>query len=411
MMLNFSLQHNARTKTAELHLNGTIGDGWFGDVSAKDVTEAINGLPKSTLEIDVYLNSPGGIVFEGIAIFNALKNNKARVNMNVRGLAASSASVVAMAGDEINIEEGAMLMIHNASGLTFGPSSEHVKMAEDLDKIDGQLAGIYARRSKEAKADILEMMNEETWFTAEEAVAAGFADRALEAEGDEEVAAHWRPQILAAYSSTPERIAAMAKESDESARCQRYKTTACNLDELIDENQSSKPPEGGNNNAADEPQKEQETMTEQTAQNTPAETVAATLDELKLIAGNDSDFVLAQFEAKATADQALRAWDQKQIAQLKADKLKAETDLAAKEAENAKIEAELKAARDKPGVDPIEGDGSTASGGDAEWGDPIHDWNEKVQAKVAKGTPLFRAKSEVNRENPGLREAMVEAAN
>ena len=129
--------------------------------------------------IDLHINSIGGDVFDAAAMMNELKAHPARVEVYVDGLAASAASVLAMAGDRIVMGEGAFLMIHDPWTVAWGAAEALEKAAEMLKKVKDEIAKIYAQRSGQAEAWALEKMSEETWFGPEEAVAAGLADEAL----------------------------------------------------------------------------------------------------------------------------------------------------------------------------------------------------------------------------------------
>ena len=131
-------------------------------------------------DIAVYLNSPGGEVFEGQAIHTLLANHKAKIHVRVDGLAASIASVIMMAGDEISIPKNAMVMIHRASGIAFGDASSMRETANTLEKIEGSIRQAYMRHVDIDEDKLTEMMNEETWMTGEEAVELGFAHVLLE---------------------------------------------------------------------------------------------------------------------------------------------------------------------------------------------------------------------------------------
>lgn len=170
--IRFTNQGESSGNADELWIYDEIG-GFFGITSA-DVVRALQASTSS--ELVVHLNSPGGSVFEGIAMHTALRQHPARVRMEVDALAASAASFVAMAGDEILLAPAALLMIHGAEGITEGPESEHRKMADILHTISEGIAGLYARRAGGKVADWLARMESETWYTAEQAVAAGLAD-------------------------------------------------------------------------------------------------------------------------------------------------------------------------------------------------------------------------------------------
>lgn len=159
---------------AKVHIFDAIG-GWFG-VRAKDLVKEINDLDVD--EIEVRLNSPGGQVWDGIAIMNALRSHRATIEMHVDGIAASIASVIAMGGDQIIMSRGAQMMIHCGSVITWGNAADLRKDAAVLDKIDANIAGIYAARAGGDAADWQALMEAETWYNAAEAVDAGLADTA-----------------------------------------------------------------------------------------------------------------------------------------------------------------------------------------------------------------------------------------
>ena len=165
---------------AKVHIFDAIG-GWFG-VRAKDLVKEINDLDVD--EIEVRLNSPGGSVWDGTAIMNALRAHRARVEVFVDGIAASIASVIAMGGDEIIMSRGSQMMIHRGSTITWGNASDLRKDAAVLDKIDSNIAGIYAARAGGDAEDWLALMEAETWYNAAEAVDAGLADRTDEPPAD-----------------------------------------------------------------------------------------------------------------------------------------------------------------------------------------------------------------------------------
>lgn len=171
------------SKEAEIWIYEEIGDGWYGGISAaqfvKDLKE-LGDLDKITLRI----NSPGGNVFDGIAIYNVLKQHKAKVVTYIDGYAASIASVVAMAGDEIYMAENGIMMIHNAWALAIGNAADIRKVAAELDKVDEAILSTYMKRVKKEKETICQMMADETWMSAAECLEMGFIDEitgALEA--------------------------------------------------------------------------------------------------------------------------------------------------------------------------------------------------------------------------------------
>jgi ATP-dependent protease ClpP protease subunit len=161
--------------TTDVHVYSSIG-GWFG-MYADEFIEDIKQI--TTSKMNIRLNSPGGSVFEGIAIANAIRNHPATVTVYVDSLAASIASVIAMAGDRLVMMPQSQIMVHNASGACYGDASEMTKMADLLDKQSLNIAQAYAEHSGRPLAEWQQYMDAETWFTAEEAVAVGLADEAM----------------------------------------------------------------------------------------------------------------------------------------------------------------------------------------------------------------------------------------
>ncbi len=166
----------ATAEGAELSIHDEIG---AHGVSAKAFLADLGTLPDKA-PLTLRLNSPGGSVFDAVAIYNALRRHAGKVTVTIDGIAASAASYIAMAGDEIVMPENAFLMIHDPSGLVMGTSADMRAMAEALDKIGAALIRGYAARSGKAEDEIARLMAAETWFDAAEAVEAGFADRLIE---------------------------------------------------------------------------------------------------------------------------------------------------------------------------------------------------------------------------------------
>lgn len=158
----------------EISILDEIGPDWMGMVSAPMVKDALKMLAGAPVR--VVLNSPGGDAFEGIAIYNLLREYSGRVTVHVLGLAASAASVVAMAGDRIEMGEASFLMIHSAWGLVVGNKNDMKEVASLLDQIDTAIAEVYARRSGQKMDDVMAMMEAETWMSPSDAVDKGFAD-------------------------------------------------------------------------------------------------------------------------------------------------------------------------------------------------------------------------------------------
>lgn len=175
-------------KKAEIYIYGAIGESmWEDSIGAKQFSEELKKIPDSVREIDVRLNSPGGDVFAGYAIYNQLKQHKAKKTVYIDGLAASIASVIALAGDQIIMGEGAQFMVHKSWTMAFGNSFELERVIERLESIDEQLISLYTKKTKKPRAEIRDMVEKETWLNAEEAVEMGFADKVV--EGDVRIAA------------------------------------------------------------------------------------------------------------------------------------------------------------------------------------------------------------------------------
>jgi ATP-dependent protease ClpP protease subunit len=171
----YSIRNAADPDEAEVLLYDVIG-GWFG-IYADEFLAELREITAPKMRVRI--NSPGGSVFEGIAIANALRAHPATVTVQVDGIAASIASVIAMAGDRVEMAPNSMLMIHEASGVCMGDMAEMTKMAEVLDLISTNIANAYAARSGTDAAGWRDAMRAETWYLADAAVAAGLADGAV----------------------------------------------------------------------------------------------------------------------------------------------------------------------------------------------------------------------------------------
>lgn len=156
--------------------DGIGADFWGDGVTAKGFVKDLAALGNVS-NLTVRINSGGGDVFDGVAIYEAIARHPARKTVVVDGLAASIASVIAMAGDEIKIAPAGFVMIHNAWSLSMGDAAAMRRAADLLDSVSGQMAGIYVARTRNAAAKVREWMDAETWFDAEAAIGAGFADR------------------------------------------------------------------------------------------------------------------------------------------------------------------------------------------------------------------------------------------
>lgn len=153
-----------------------IGEDWWtgGGVTAKRVSAALRQIGER--DVVVKINSPGGDLFEGIAIYNLLRKHPASVRIEVMGWAASAASIIAMAGDEIVMGLGTFMMVHNAWGVVVGNRHDMRDAADLFDSFDGAIADIYEARTGQKRSDIEKLMDAETFMGPSEAVEKGFAD-------------------------------------------------------------------------------------------------------------------------------------------------------------------------------------------------------------------------------------------
>ncbi|MEN0040487.1 MAG: head maturation protease, ClpP-related [Pseudomonadota bacterium] len=159
----------------------SIGEDWFGEgVTSKRIASALRRIGDGEVHVDI--NSPGGDFFEGVAIYNLLRQHRGKVTVRILGLAASAASVIAMAGDEVLIAKSGFLMIHNAWVLAIGNRHDLMAAAEQMKPFDEAMAGVYADRSRLDQPTVAEHMDNETFFSGEEAISIGLADGLLESD-------------------------------------------------------------------------------------------------------------------------------------------------------------------------------------------------------------------------------------
>lgn len=171
----------ADTDEASISILDTIGENWDGTgVTAARIGGALRNI--GARDVVVNINSPGGDFFEGVAIYNLLRAHAAKVTVRVLGLAASAASIIAMAGDEILMGDGSFLMIHNAWAVAIGNRHDLADAAAMLEPFDDAMADVYANRAGIDKADAATMMDKETWLGAAKAIDTGFADGHIDGE-------------------------------------------------------------------------------------------------------------------------------------------------------------------------------------------------------------------------------------
>lgn len=166
---------------AEVYIYSDIGESWWGDgVTAKKIADELKALAAGVTDITVHINSYGGDVFDGLAIYRQLVDHKAKVTTHVDGIAASAASVIAMAGDEIHVANGGQIMIHDAWTIGMGNAEELRATADRVDLTSQELAKLYAARTKQTETQVRDWMRAETWMTAQEAVDRGFANKVVD---------------------------------------------------------------------------------------------------------------------------------------------------------------------------------------------------------------------------------------
>jgi len=171
---------NVAAGRADIWIYEEIGEDIWGEgIVAKQLVRDLAAL--DVAEIDVHINSPGGNIFDGEAIYNALRRHPAQVTTYIDGLAASIASVIALAGDRVVMAVNALIMIHDPFGYAVGNATELRQYAEVLDKIAGTIAAVYVAKSTMDEAEIRAAMLAETWMDAEEAQSFGFIDEITEA--------------------------------------------------------------------------------------------------------------------------------------------------------------------------------------------------------------------------------------
>ncbi len=170
-------QSEEKKNSAEITIYGSIGSSWWDEsVSASQFSKDLKELGNDINEITVRINSTGGSVYDGLAIRSLLKNHKAYVTVIVDGLAASIASIIAMAADKLIMAKGSMMMIHNPLSGGWGEAKDLREIADFLDKIRDSLVSVYAARTGKTSEELIELLDAETWMSAEEAVEMGFAD-------------------------------------------------------------------------------------------------------------------------------------------------------------------------------------------------------------------------------------------
>jgi ATP-dependent Clp endopeptidase proteolytic subunit ClpP len=184
---------NSAGETSTIQIFDQIGEDWYGGsgLSAKQFSDVLNEIGNGPLLIEI--NSPGGNVWDGLSIYNQLRGRKAPVTTRVVGIAASIASIIALAGDRVEMADAALMMIHDPSGMASGTSEDMRKMADALDQHAEVLVGVYAKKTGKSPESIRAAMKAETWFTTAEALAFGLVDKPIKQLA---MAAKWHPRAV-----------------------------------------------------------------------------------------------------------------------------------------------------------------------------------------------------------------------
>ncbi len=221
-----------------------VPDDWRAsdvDTSAVSFRNAIKDLGEVDT-LNVHINSPGGSVYDGVAIFNMLRQHKASVTVHIDGLAASIASVIAMSGDKVVMPSNSMMMIHNAMSVSIGNANDMRKMADDLEKINESVINSYIAKNPELDREYLKaLMDDETWLTASEAYELGLVDVidepvAAVASIDKEQVNRFKnvPKMLKEMVETP-------KDTNDNTDKESYEELKNKYDELLKQVNNEKP--------------------------------------------------------------------------------------------------------------------------------------------------------------------------
>lgn len=173
----YAFKNEVKDDKVVLTLSGPIAQTSIfadGTINSQDIAEALDDVDKDVL---IRLNSPGGDAFQGIEIYNYLKNHSSHITVEVTALAASAASIIAMAADELVMSKGASLMIHEAATIAIGNKADVKKTLNALETVDASIVEVYKDKTGLDENEIEQLMTAETWFTSKDAVDKGFADK------------------------------------------------------------------------------------------------------------------------------------------------------------------------------------------------------------------------------------------
>lgn len=332
--------------------------GFFG-TSAATFARQWRDIETGAKRIDVHISSPGGNLFDALAIYNIIQQSAVPVDIYIDGLAASSASVIAMAGRKSRMAENALLMLHNPYTITIGNKDEHEASIKALEAATEAVIVAYARKSGKSADDLRAIMDAQTWYGAVEAESEGFVDVVVAAQP-------------------------MAAKFDAD-------TYGFTVPDAYRARFEAKVPE--------QPAKQEEVI-EMAEPNKPEAPTPATITEIKAACdGCDNDFVVAQIESSATVAQAQSAWTKLLAARVKASDEK----IAALETEKAAITAK----QETTGVKPVGSKDVTAK----VEGDVIAQWDDIVAQNIAKGMAKGKAISAAAKAHPELHRAFIAAYN
>lgn len=218
-MKKFWNMNKIKNNEGELLIYGPISDeSWWGDeVTPKQFKEDLDALGDIDT-LNIYINSSGGDVFAGQAIYSIISRHKAQKIVYIDGLAASIASIIAMAGDLVVMPKNAMMMIHNPWTIAMGNAQDFRKLADDLDKIRESLIAAYQEKSNLDREKIIELMDAETWLTADEALEYRFID---EIEKPKQIAASIDQSYMKMYRNVPKNLIKEEKPKQDLAKSEK----------------------------------------------------------------------------------------------------------------------------------------------------------------------------------------------
>lgn len=323
-----------------LYLDGDISSvTWYGDEVTPE--EFRNELRQMKGDLTVHINSQGGDVFAGVTIYNALKDyGKGKVTVKVDGLAASIASVVAMAGDEIIMSPGSMMMIHNPWSMGVGSAEELRRAADTLDEIREAILPIYTDRSGQSEDTVQELMDNETWMTAEKAVELGFADVVQKAKAEQPKEDEQEDKVtnlmMANFAFSMSATKSAMKDLIKKVNSERE--TQMNEDELKKAEAEAEVAETATEAEVEEPKDEVETEVKDECEGTCEKEAEAEVEETtEEEAENENAEEGEEAEEEAEAEEGEAEGETEDIADKVEAKIKALQD------ENASLKAEIEA--------------------------------------------------------------------